>query len=184
VAAVALVAALAAQQAIRRGGPPPAGGAPLAAMPAPGGREVRYAEPADRFAVTVPASWTVSSRPADRPGEMAFFVFRGPDELELWIRLADVGYDRFEEMADDIRSQTNLLGVAEMEPEIVQLGNGFALRRRIGWIRHETLLVDLLVGTTNHHLQFAAPKGRLDAALPLFERILGSYEVRPAACRP
>ncbi|MCX7819598.1 MAG: hypothetical protein N2652_10415 [Kiritimatiellae bacterium] len=175
VAAVAVIGGLAALQALREFRDD--AGVAAAAVTGP----VRYRHPGNAFALTLPAGWAVRPRDADRSSnDLAFVGFRGPDGLELWVRLRDLGHDRPERLADELRAQAEQMSLP-IEPIATNVAGRIAFVRRLGMYGTEVQTVDLLVGTTNHHLQIAAPKGRLDAWAPVWQAIVDSYEPLPAS---
>ncbi len=140
-----------------------------------------YRHPSSAFEVPLPPGWTVRERDVHREaGELAFTVIRAPSELELWVRLRDLGHDRPERLVAELRDRAEQLGLP-VEPIVTNLNGRVAFVRRLGIYQNEILTVDLLVGTTNHHLQFAAPKGRLDAWEPVWRAVLDGYQPCPAA---
>ncbi len=175
IAAIVLVGGLALVQAIRELGTRPGG-----QMQAPTG-PLSYRHPSGAFEIFLPPGWTVRERDVDRDaGELAFVVFRAPDELELWVRLRDLGHDRPERLITELRDRAEQMGLP-VEPVVTNLGGRVAFVRRLGIYQNEILTVDFLVGTTNHHLQFAAPKGRLDVWEPVWRALLDGYQPSPAA---
>ncbi len=131
----------------------------------------RVVDAAGRFAITVPSSW------AERTGERAApndLILRGPQGLEVWIRLADLGHERFDRLADEIRRIEETYGVNQ-NIRIVTWKGRPAVERRMRLFEKEAITLDFLVGTTNHHLQLAAKRERLAAFEPLLRQVLDSY---------
>lgn len=138
----------------------------------------RYTDPEGRFAITVPAAWAV--RPSDhrRPGDLAFTTFRGPAGLEVWVRLTDVGYDRIDKLFEEVSRQGEQLNIS-MAPALVQHAGRPTVRRSVRFFDKEALLMDMLAGTTNHHVQLLAPADTFDRHRNLLEQILDSYTPAP-----
>jgi hypothetical protein len=133
----------------------------------------RVTDAAGRFALTVPAAWTVRVRELDGKEAM---TLRGPQGIEVWVRLADIGHDRFERMADEIQQIDSTCGVNQ-NIRIVTRGDRPAVERRMRLFDKEAMTLDLLVGATNHHVQLAARRERFESLQPLFRQILDSYTV-------
>ncbi len=131
----------------------------------------RVADPAGRFAVTVPASWAVRTGERVAPNDM---VLRGPQGLEVWVKLADVGYDRFDLLANEIRHIEETFGVNQ-NIRIITRAGAPAVERRIRLFEKEAIALDFLVGTTNHHVQLAARKEQFESLQPLLRSILDTY---------
>lgn len=131
----------------------------------------RVADAAGRFAITVPAAW------AERAGERAApndLILRGPQGVEVWVRLTDVGHARFERLADEIRRIEENYGINQ-NIRIVTWKGVPAVERRMRLFEKEAITLDFLVGTTNHHVQLAAKRERLAAAEPFLRQILDTY---------
>ncbi len=133
----------------------------------------RVTDAAGRFALTVPAAWTV--RTGDLNGKEAT-ILRGPQGIEVWVRLADIGHDRFERLTDEIYQIDSTYGVNQ-NVRIGTHGGRPAVERRMRLFDKEAMTLDLLVGTTNHHVQLAARRERFESLRPLFRQILDSYTV-------
>jgi hypothetical protein len=131
----------------------------------------RVADAAGRFAITVPAAW------AERTGERAEpndLILRGPEGIEVWVRLTDVGHERFDRLADEIRRIEETYGINQ-NIRIVTWKGAPAVERRMRLFEKEAITLDFLVGTTNHHVQLAAKRERLAALEPLLRQVLESY---------
>ncbi len=173
-AAIAIVGGLALMHAMRQLGMHSADDRATITGPA------EYRHPSGAFAVFLPPGWTVREREPDREGgDLQFVTLRAPAELELWIRLRDLGHDRPERLGAELSQHAEQMGLP-IEPIATNLGGRVAFVRRLGMYQSEILTVDFLVGTTNHHLQIAAPKGRLDAWEPVWRVLLDSYTPCPA----
>lgn len=133
----------------------------------------RVTDAAGRFAITVPAAWTV--RTGELDGKEAT-ILRGPQGIEVWIRLADIGHDRFERLADEIYQIDSTYGVNQNVRIVTRAGRP-AVERRMRLFDKETMTLDLLVGATNHHVQLAARRERFEALQPLLRQVLDSYTV-------
>ncbi len=131
----------------------------------------RYVDPAGRFSITVPSAWAVRTGEQANPNDV---VLRGPVGLEVWVRLADVGYDRFERLSDEIRQIEENYGI-NSNIRITMFGERPAVERHIRLFDKEAISLDFLVGTTNHHIQLAAQKERFEALEPLLRQILATY---------
>lgn len=133
----------------------------------------RVTDAAGQFAITVPAAWTV--RTGELNGKEAT-ILRGPQGIEVWVRLMDIGHDRFERLSDEIYLIDRTYGVNQ-NIRIVTRGGRPAVERRIRLFDKEAMTLDLLVGTTNHHIQLAARRERFEALQPLLREVLDSYTV-------
>lgn len=139
----------------------------------------RYRHSSGTFELSLPAGWTVREREVNGDsGEIAFVVFRAAEDLELWVRIRDLGHDRPERLAEELRLRAESTSPS-LEPVVTNIGGRIAFLRRVGIYQHEILTVDVLVGTTNHHVQVAAPRGQLDRWEPVWRDILLSYDPCP-----
>lgn len=138
----------------------------------------RVADAAGRFSITVPAAW------AERTGERAApndLILRGPQGIEVWVRLTDLGHARFDRLADEIRRIEENYGINQ-NIRIVTWKGAPAVERRMRLFEKEAITLDFLVGTTNHHVQLAAKRERLAALEPLLRQVLDTYT--PAGATP
>lgn len=171
-----LVAGFGAVEVLRRLQAPPLSGGPVpadddASALVLGLADKRVADAAGRFSITVPASW------AERTGERAApndLILRGPQGVEVWVRLTDVGHARFDRLADEIRRIEENYGINQ-NIRIVTWKGAPAVERRMRLFEKEAITLDFLVGTTNHHVQLAAKRERLGALEPLLRQILDTY---------
>jgi len=129
------------------------------------------ADPAGRFSFVAPESWPVRTGERAAPQDA---IARGPRGLEVWVRLSDLGHDRFERMSDAIRKIEETYGVNQNIRVGVFRGRP-AIERRMRLFDKEAMTLDLLIGTTNHHVQIAARREAFESLLPLMRGILDSY---------
>jgi hypothetical protein len=136
-----------------------------------------YSDPDGRFSLTIPAAWSVRTGGQAEPQDV---VFRGPLGLEVWVRLTDLGHDRFERMSDEIRKIEESFGVNQNIRVTTFLGRP-AIERRMRLFDKEAMTLDLLIGSTNHHVQLASRREAFDSLLPLLRGILDTYTPGGAA---
>jgi hypothetical protein len=157
----ALVLALGA--GITAGAPPPAGR--LAPK--------RYVDPKGNFSIAPPEGWQVEEYPSDPRGKVAF---RSPDgRVDLRILTNAVEFSTREELVSSLKQIEGRLGVNTNIRNTVFAGRE-AVERTIEFRGQRFRAYDLLVGRTDHNLQYGGDPGLFDRHLPLALLSMETYE--------
>lgn len=138
-------------------------------------QDASFADPNGRFRLRAPASWVALAGPQVAPYDL---VLRGPQEIEIAVRVSDAPDGRFETLARDIRRIERDLEVP-MNIRTNTFRGAPAIERRARLPKRTLVLRDFLAAGRAHHLQAAAPRDRFDALEPLLIEILGTYEPAP-----
>ena len=133
----------------------------------------KYVDPKGFFSIIPPEGWKVTEYPQDPRGKAAFTAPGKNTELRVLINAVD--FTTIDQLVVFCKDVEKRLGFSTNIKKIDFHGRP-AVERTFSLKEVEFLSIDFLVGKADHNLQFAAPKDRYQALLPLAQKSLETYE--------
>ena len=160
------------------GGPTPVRGDPA---PFGGGTGVRYVDPHNRFSIVVPQGWIVRTGETAGPEDA---IFRGSTGVELRVRLIPLEYPSIGWIVSEARKFEEKFDV-ETQLKLTSFKGREAIERNTYLMEVHLLVLDVLDGRHDHHLQVSCPRGEFSRHEPLMRALLNAYEPNtPAPAEP
>ncbi len=153
------------------------GGAFLAVRPvgAETSRSVgqEYSDPNGFFKITPPSSWRVKQYQGDPRGKVAFI---GPGAgTGLRVLASSVDFDTVDDLVKFSKGVEKRLGV-DMNIKIITFNGRPAVERAFYLKGQKFYVIDFLVGTVDHNLQYAAPARVFDTHHAAVMKSIKTYE--------
>lgn len=152
-----------------RAGPTKVSGAPARFGDGPG---VRYVDPGNRFAAVVPEGWIVRHGEASGPEDA---IFRGPAGVELRVRIIPLEYPSIGWVVAQARKFEEQFDI-ETQLKLTQFKGREAVERSTYLVQVHLLLLDVLDGHCDHHLEVSCPRDEFAKHESLMRALLNAYE--------
>lgn len=137
----------------------------------------RYVDPKGYFKIVPPAGWSTQEYPQDPRGKVAFI---GTGNYELRVLTNSVDFKSFQELLDwcktDGVAKIKSLGAQDIKIEKITFDGRSAVKRTFEFRGQKYLMVDFLVGSIDHNLQFSASSSQYNSALEVAKKSMDTYE--------
>jgi hypothetical protein len=133
----------------------------------------RYADPKGYFRIVPPDGWRVQEYPEDARGKVAFTAPQPNTDLRILINAVD-----FTTTDDLVKSLKSIEARAGLSTNIVRtdFGGRPAVKRSFEARGLRFLVIDFLVGSVDHNIQFAAPPSQFQKYMPVVTKSIQTYE--------
>jgi len=139
-----------------------------------------YRDPGERFELRLPPGWLRFEGEKAAPYDA---IFVGPRDLKLAVQIRPLFHDDPELLYKEILKIQRDLGL-EMHIRRMEHRGFPAVERTAGLHLERVRMLDVLVGRTNHHVEFSAPRADYDRYAALGADLLAAYAPLPAATSP
>ncbi|TFH53853.1 MAG: hypothetical protein E4G89_00665 [Methanothrix sp.] len=133
----------------------------------------RYVDPKNYFRIVPPDGWKVQEYPQDVRGKVAFI---GPEtnvDLRVLVNAVDFGtIDELISFCKSIEARTGL----STNIQRVEFGGRPAVKRSYEMKGIKFSMVDFLVGSVDHNIQYGAPSNAYQRYLPVATKSMETYE--------
>lgn len=137
----------------------------------------RYVDPKGYFKIVPPEDWRIREYPQDPRGKVTFI---STEDSTLRVLTNAVDFTSFRELLNWCRTdgKTKLvnLGAEDFTIEKITFGGSPAVWRTFQLRSRKFLMIDFLIGTIGHNLQFSAPLYKYNQSSPVAMQSIGTYE--------
>lgn len=133
----------------------------------------RYVDPKSYFKIVPPEDWRIQKYPQDPRGKVAFIAPESSVELRVLVNAVDFSTtDELIKYCKDIEARTGL----RTNIERTEFGGRQAVKRSFEAKGLKFYVIDFLVGSVDHNIQFSAPISSYQQYLPLITNSIETYE--------
>jgi len=138
----------------------------------------RYADPKGYFKIVPPAGWRVQGYPKDPRGKVAFIGPEANVDLRILVNAVDFSTtDELVTFCKGIEARTGL----STNIQRTKFGGRPAVKRSFEVKGRKLYVIDFLVGSIDHNIQFCAPANIYQKYLSLVTKSIETYEARAQA---
>jgi hypothetical protein len=135
----------------------------------------RYEDPRGYFVVVPPVGWRIQEYPQDSRGKVAFMAPESNVDLRILINAVDFStIDELVNWCKDVEKQTGL----KTNIEKTDFYGRQAVKRSFETKGLKLYLIDFLVGSVDHNIQFTAPVNSFPKYFPIINSSFETYEAR------
>lgn len=150
-------------------GPTTVKGPPAAIAGRPGHR---YTDPQGRFAMTVPADSIQRMGEAAYPDDVSF---RTPEGITIRVQINRLELPSFGALLAEVRKIEEQYNI-ETQIKVVEFKGRRAIERNTYLMQVHLLVLDIMDGEFDHHLQVSCPRGQFEQHEPMMRALLNAYE--------
>ena len=133
----------------------------------------RYVDPKGYFKIVPPGGWRIQEYPQDPRGKVAFIASESSVDLGVLVNAVDFSTtDALIKYCKDIEARTGL----RTNIERTEFGGRQAVKRSFEAKGLKFYVIDFLVGSVDHNIQFAAPISSYKKYMPLITNSIETYE--------
>jgi hypothetical protein len=133
----------------------------------------RYVDPKGYFKIVPPEGWKTQEYPQDVRGKVAF---TGPDpNTDLRVLVNSVDFSTIDELVSFCKSVESRTGLST-NIQRSEFGGRPAVKRSYTMKGLKFTMIDFLVGSVDHNIQFGAPPKLFDKYLPVATKSMETYE--------
>jgi hypothetical protein len=133
----------------------------------------KYVDPKGFFEIIPPAGWSIQEYPNDPRGKVAFTHPKG--EINLRVLTNVVDFNNIEELIASCKDIEKRTGLSTNIERVDFLGTP-AVKRAFEAQGQKFYAIDILVGKTDHNLQYGAPQSKYEKYLPIVIKSMETYE--------
>jgi hypothetical protein len=136
----------------------------------------RYVDPEGYFKIVPPDGWRIQEYPQDPRGKVAFIAPESNTDLRVLVNAVDFSTtDELIKFCKDIEARTGL----STNIEKTEFGGRQAVKRSFEAKGLKLYVIDFLIGSVDHNIQFAAPASSYQKHMPLILKSMETYEAIP-----
>ena len=135
----------------------------------------RYDDPKGYFVIVPPYGWRIQEYPQDPRGKVVFIATESNVDLRILINAVD--FTSTEEFLNWCKDFEDRIGL-NTNIEKIDLDGEPAVRRSFEIKGLKLYMIDFLVGSIDHNIQFAAPINTFEKYFPIVKNSIETYEAK------